>query len=272
MKKQKSKQDVILDYQNRAFSIKEQKAALLLRNGAFQADLQKVRIHFSFKNRADKIMEASYRKKTSEITPLELNLPTRDYSAGTQWFIEKWEIDKYWDGRTETLHENIKAGALLYSREVDDPQWNIFDVAFFRGIPKQFECYLRALPLSKPALFIRVDPWTTKEQIIKLCRFLPRKKAQLFGFTAESKRYFARDLCWYDLEKTCRLTPPRIAQLWSKKRRDEFTALLKRTKDWKAAREENRPLTADAYIEYSLSQTIHAAIARLRKGIDYLTR
>ncbi|MGA2534249.1 MAG: hypothetical protein ABSG19_14580 [Candidatus Aminicenantales bacterium] len=272
MRKTKGRLDELINYKSRPFTIQEQKAELLLRNAVFQKDRAQVQIHFAYQKRADDIVRASDKKKVKDVTEAELYLGSRDRTAGNKWFYEKWDVATSWDGQEVTLHQHIRVGPGL---------WGFRPVELMAkphardGIPVEFRRYQQALPLNGPVMFITVDPWTTKESIRQQCRYLNQLKTKLFGFSAESKRSsaFARDLCWYDLKKEHGFTFTQIATGWAKRRPDELKAMVPRTSGWKNTAKEYRDLAViDEYIKSGLSQAIRAAVERLQKGINYLTR
>lgn len=277
MAKKNTRLDELLNYSNRPYRIREQKAELLLRNTTFQKDLAQVRIHFAYKNRADDIVRASDKKKTKDVTRAELRLGARDKTAGSKWFYEKWDIDTLWDGQKATLHEHIRAGPGVW---IFPPLELMAKLHARDGIPVEFSRYQRALPLDGPAIFITVDPWTTQKSILSACRYVNQKRKRLFGFSRELKSLFARDLCWYDLQKDLNLSSAKIAKEWAKRRHDEFMALVRKTKDWKSAsREGNDAAVSDYlndypedYLASGLPSVVSAAINRLQQTIDCLTR
>jgi len=268
MKKIKPGPDKIPAFHNRHYSIKEQKAELLWRNKEFQKDLKRVRIHFKYKRKADVIAAAADHKKVNELTEVEIHLPLRQKTVGNNWFYDKWDLNKGWDGQKKALCKNIHAGARLWYFETPDPRENLF---LFGRPPKEFTRYQEALPLRGPAIFITADPWTTKKQISNLCRFLPRKKAEVFGFAVESKRFFARDLYWYDLRHNLKLSFSKIARIWVQKEPNEFNGQIQRTQNWKdMSSQYSENAIKDTYS--SFPQVVRAAINRLQKAIDYLSK
>ncbi len=300
VKKTRSKKlvDEILNYEERPYSLREQKTELLWRNRKFQEDLGRERIHFEFVRKAreqwNSLARKAWSKPKEETTDRELRLALRLQQAITKVrpFHEKWDLGRSsrekipylpgphgngkglllggpWDGRKETLECFIEVGAGLWQFDALDPRQNLMPLS---KLPAEFTRFENALPRFKPVAFITIDPWTTREEIVRDTRALPIIKKRLFGFSFDSRQRFAQHLCWYDLHEVCGLDARQIARIWAAKRPAEFRKMLEKVKDWKSAREEARPAIADAYLEFrdGLPQTIYLAIERLKKAISYL--
>jgi hypothetical protein len=178
---------------DKEFTRKEQKSKLLLRNEVFLREW----------------------KKASKGESLHEGL-----SAEEKWsdFIKRWSIDGWWDGREETLvtHINIRP-EVYFSDPIGRKSWA------FRMCPNGFE-WPFSLPLdlfSEDAfIYIKVSPWTLKEDFVRLWPAIRRAKARVFGPEERAKRNFDRDLYFFDLYKKGgkrgRLSYEQIRLKWNK--------------------------------------------------------
>jgi hypothetical protein len=291
MKKKPSRLDEILGYKVKGFVIEQQKAELLFRNKAFLLDFAKLDIDFSLGRRTQQIFATLLEKARGEASkgvPVKISeraFPSKAKKTALlefglkewpehKWFFDKWEIAKEWDGDRATFFQYITAGARLW----------LF--AGQRSVETELTRFNEVFPVGRPRVFIALDPWTTKIQISWLLGRGPshRNESTLhefqrkyFGFSQELKRCLSRDLCWYDLNKELKLKTVKIARAWAEKRPDELAALVKKSTDWKRGAGTDSDLGeakafVDDYVKTGLPAVVGAAIDRLQKAIDYLTR
>ena len=271
--------DELLGYQNRQYASREQKAELLCRNKEFLSDLAKMQTFYALVRRGrgfNKYLK-ELQAETPEGTPiqideagarfLEKNLADLGLTQppAWQWFYRKWDIVPHWPGEKSKLARFIQAGPSLYMRISEGGQR-------YSYIHREMTCDLeedRSEPFPMPDLAIGVDPWTTREDISRLCRILPEQIERVFGFVTETGGFFARDLCWYDLNEEMGLTPVQIAKLWARKRPGDLLKMMRKHKSGREGRKVHKEKAA--FIADELPYAVREAIDRLQDAVNYLS-
>jgi len=255
----------LLSYPNRRYAIREQKAELLYRNEEFLSDLAKMEPFFVLVHRGRDFKK--YLKELRAKTPegegvqidqardlfMEKNLADLglEKPPDWQWFYEKWNIVPHWQGEKAKLWVFIQAGPSLYTRVSQGGQrYKYAHLEMNSGFEQN-----RDEPFPIPDISIAVDPWTTRKEIVRLCKILPEQIESVFGFVMDTRGCFARDLCWYDLNRELDLTPAQIAKLWAKKRPNDLLEMISGNED------------PDDELPY----IVRAAIDRLQDAVDYLS-
>jgi len=257
-----------------SYTIREQKAELLWRNKAFQADLKGMRLHFKMKTAKIELREKFLNKKKDETTDDERRrFAFMDLAGGNKWFYIKWDIKLHWNGDRAFLPRAIHAGAGVFWHEKEDPREYLWPLKMKSN-----------RLLNKPGISIEIDPWTTRNQLLQFWPLIAKKQKELFGERFESKANFGRDLCWYDLKRGLGLSERQIAKLWPKFYPKEFDKIFRNSKEERQP-VENEPLEddnrvycikvyrelRDAYVKDGFPQLVQAAIKRIQKQIEYLT-
>jgi hypothetical protein len=278
-KNKQARIDELLNYENREYSIDEQKAELLCRNKAFVEDCGKLETYFLIRHRLgwtfEGMIERSKGKKkypTEEEVLAEFGLkrmPEHD------WFYEKWSIWIDWAGEQFDLNWSVYAGPKLCALSPFEEHPLPYETITLNGnrMVTRKEWFRRDA-------YIVIDPWTTGDDIEKLCKNLPEVKEACFGFSVESKSFFARDLCWYDLSTEFELNPTQVAKMWTQARPGDFREYMLNTRD---VRDEAKKLHVapaevdvgafvDAYISSNLPQAVRSAVNRMRLMIKNLSK
>ena len=280
MNKKTSRIDELLEYPRGEFSIREQRAYLLYRNKEFLQDYAKMETYFSIKQRGWQIVSDLLKKSTGiqAAVPISKLGDTANKMAlaafgrrkwpESDWFFKKWAIRDSWSGEKHSLKESVQAGPLLCAVSPAVKKTGLYP---YLAVDVRGKQIYSMRELFRPRVYILVDPWTTAADIKRLCKFLPDIKDVCFGFKTESKRCYARDLCWYRLNTELGLTPTQIAKAWAEKRPDELPALIRKTREWKRAVDEDKDSVMNDYIINGLPITIRAAIGRMRAMIESLS-
>ncbi len=159
----------------RAYSRKEQRAELLIRNAQF-------------------IKEYLEKERMPEYEPTVVNYGD---------FCDRWGISQMWDGRLPSLAKSVKTKpGLIYHASFADESLDWEEIALMPNIN---------IP---DYLLIRIDPWTSLSDIKLNWRRIERMKKTIYGFSEKGKSNFARALCWYDLNKRYRLSLGKTMRLW----------------------------------------------------------
>lgn len=271
--------DELLSYKNREYTINEQKAELLCRNEAFQKDCGKLADFFCVQHRLGRDSEGmldrikgkkDYPSEKEALAELGLKKMPKH-----EWFFEKWSMFSDWSGQKWNLEWSVYAGPKLCAISPWDKNPIPYDTRTVNG-----NSFLTAKELFRRDAYIIIDPWTTIGDIIKLCKDLPEIKKTCFGFSTESKGFFARDLCWYDLNTEMDLRPTRIAELWAKARPDDLRGLLLNSRDVRCEAKKlhvspgdiDLDAFKDAYVVSNLPQAILAAVNRLGLMVRNLSK
>lgn len=193
----------------RIYTKKEQRAELLKRNEQFIKALKTVFVKFmNIKEVSNNCRKIFYRFENLEISIDQAHEElTRNTETVRQYmrFLRKWHISSNWDGEIDSLSKFIKDTPII-----------IYDAlsACESTIPSR---ELEPLPDESEFnyLYLKIDAWTSLDDIKKIWPRIQDLKKKIFDFKAEQKSNFGRDLYWYDLKKQHKLSYGQIAKLWS---------------------------------------------------------
>jgi len=197
-----------IEESKRIYTKKEQRAELLKRNEQFKKALKTAFV--KFKNIEE--IDNNCRKIFSRFENLEISIDqaheelTKNTETIEQYmkFLRKWHISSNWDGEINSLSKFIKDTPII-----------IYDA--FSACESTI--HLREQePLPDESefdyLYLKIDAWTSLEDIKKIWPRIQDLQKKIFDFKAEQKTNFGRDLCWYDLKKQHKLSYGQIAKLW----------------------------------------------------------
>jgi len=119
-------------------------------------------------------------------------------------FCEKWHIHLDWDGRPSSLGKFQRP---LVAVITDDP----LQGHFYNPLP----------------IIIKIGPWTILDDIKKVWPKIERIQKTKF-YKEETTAKFARDLCWFDLNKKLKLSHRQIVELWIEKYPEDIDLLVLR--------------------------------------------
>jgi len=175
-----------------------QRAELLTRNKSFKKELEEIssRLGEDFFKDLEKRIQKEKEKGLPDYIPKEL------FDLQEEWFsfCNRWHISHDWDRQINSLHKFIKKTVAI----VDDID---------------FETY-------EGRLYLRIDAWTTLEDIHAIWPKIEKAQKEYFILKAEKKVNFGRDLCWYDLYKEYKLSHRQIAKLWEEKYPQDIDLLV----------------------------------------------
>jgi len=157
-----------------------------------------------------KYLQKEYKESKDEKYKLELEIDHRvkayrEHFEAWEKFCERWHVKSGWDGKLENLNKFMRNPVEIYYNTMTD-RHNFEDA-------------------SKWAFFLRINAWTTLEDIKDRWGTIERIQRKILG-KPEKKANFSRDLCWYDLYKKYNLTPKQIAELWTKKCPEDIDILV----------------------------------------------
>jgi hypothetical protein len=177
----------------RSYSREEQRAELLLRNSYFLKGLQRV---YRLIKKANSIRGAHIYKGVD--AGFEYGKQRAYAEMGR--LCDRWQISQKWNAKKETLPQFV----ILKPRFIyDSPahNWPYWEMAQYPGVGQEY-------------LYLRIDPWTSREDFTSSWREARRLQRAIFGFSEKEKSNFGASLCWYDLHSDYHLSPLRVARLW----------------------------------------------------------
>jgi len=189
----------------REYDKKTQRAEMLIRNKQFIKELKETPADFvvDFEDRL------KFKTKKLSVDGVDLYINVESFSKFKN-FCLKWHIHSPWDGNIDTLSEFIKESPEIICEPVNYSLVN-GDIYF----PDKEIVRPEGLE-SVNYLYIKVDAWTSLEEVKKIWPRVEKFQRTIFNYKAELKSNFSRDLCWYDLKTTHNLSSSKIAKLWIK--------------------------------------------------------
>ncbi len=184
---------------------KTQRAELLIRNKQFIKEYKETPTDLlvDFKDRL--------KFKTMKISSDGVSLYIKEESLSKfNKFCLRWHIHIAWDGNIDTLSEFIKDSPEIICEPV-----NYYLVNGSIYLPEKEIVRSEGLE-GINYLYIKVDAWTSLENIKEAWPRIEEFQRTIFSYKAELKSNFSRDLCWYDLKTTHNLSSSKIAKLWIK--------------------------------------------------------
>ncbi len=180
------------------FDKSSQRAELLARNKSFKKELAAIssRLGEDFFKDLEKRIQKEKEKGLPDYIPKEL------YDLREEWFsfCDRWHISYDWDRKINSLNKFIGKTVAI----VDD-----IDTETYEGM-----------------LYLRIDAWTTLEDIHAIWPEIEKRQKKYFVLKAEKRINFGRDLCWYDLHKKYKLSHREIAKLWEEKYPEDIDLLV----------------------------------------------
>jgi hypothetical protein len=169
----------------REYGRKEQRAELLIRNTQFMKDFRKLQ---EKREASDNLHESG-----EEIFELAFSR-----------FCEKWGVSRRWNMETGSLSKFIetKPGLLYNPIWAGLPEFDISEVKLFPDDQKP------------DYLYVKIDPWTTLEDMKVIWGRIEELKKAIFGYSDKEKWNFGQALCWYDLHKQEKWGYGKIASVW----------------------------------------------------------
>ncbi len=170
----------------RKYSRREQRAELLIRNPQFMEKWQDIQ------ETHKKAAMIGGQKWADDFARLQVN-----------GLCERWGISKKWDATKASLSKFIETEPGL----VYHPIW--------AGLPVD-PAEARIFPdnLRPDYLYIKIDPWTLRDDVVAAWPRVEKLKKVIFGYSGKGKSNFGQALCWYDLHKQQRWGYGKIASVW----------------------------------------------------------
>jgi len=194
---------------------KTQRAQLLIRNKQFIKELKETPADFV----VDSEDRLKFKTKKIDLGGVDVYINVESFSKFKN-FCLRWHIHPTWDGNIDTLSEFIKDSPEIICEPVN--------YLLVNG-----HIYFPDKEIVRPEglerinyLYIKVDAWTSLEDIKKIWPRIEEFQRTIFSYKAELKSNFSRDLCWYDLKTTHNLSYGKIAKLWIKHFHEDIDLLV----------------------------------------------
>jgi hypothetical protein len=221
----------------KAFTVREQIAALLVRNETFQSESRSGPVEGCF----------------------------FDGSPALELFCHRWHINSRWDGKDDTLAEFIDMTVHIFSKS----EWGTGKRDPYDGV-----WALNLGQVMSNYIYLRIDPWTAKKDIGSQWREIEKLQKECYGeIFGKKHETFCRDLCWYDLYKRNGKTENEIANIWKEDpelKIDVKNLFDKRKKQWNTLDEyiENPGDNRRGFTPFE--EAINRAILRIAKSVKLI--
>lgn len=244
------------------FNKDAQRAELLARNEIFQTELRKINKYISKEfHQLKNLSKEELRALSKNNILLKLDYPKKCTSEKDFWRIHNelqnnlkalfhifplnaWYVLE--DGETTSFRNKLE--------EVIFHKFNIFDafLHLWKGFCTKWHIhpdwdenldslgkfqqplveiitghFLKLDNYTPLPIIIRIGPWTTLEDIREIWSKIERIQKTKF-YKEEKTSNFARDLCWFDLNKKFNLSHRQIAELWITNYPEDFDLLVLR--------------------------------------------
>jgi len=247
-----------IDKSKKRYSKREQRGELLIRNRQFREEFMKF---------SDYVHEA--KKQTDSIKFLEAS----EFISG---FCDRWNISRECPRSSRFI---LKLSSI--PQFMKDPVLLGFDPFSFIKPPESIDfSRIERLPedeysASPGFIYLKIDAWTSLQDIKNIFGEVNKIQRAMFGYKAEEKPNFGRDLCWYDLYHEFHFSYKKIAYLWAMFLPDDVISLVKKLRSEKKYNEDltdtDLDKQVDAYIKGDeFRQVIKSAIKRIEKAIEAL--
>lgn len=184
------------------YSKQSQRAELLRRNKQFIEEFKKINksLGEEFFSTMQFVRNFSTQNYFDGVLPDAISKNLADKFSDWMLFCDRWHINEGWDRKLQSLENSIRKSPLLII-SLDS-----------KG--------------ERETIDIRIDAWTTLEDIHAMWPKIDQAKKRVFIQKAEKRSNFARDLCWYDFKNKYKKSYRQIAEIWNEYFPNEIDLLV----------------------------------------------